>query len=546
MKIKIKHLTGSKSGQVEEFPASSGVLKLGRSSSCQVAYDPDLDDVVSREHASITVDEKENETFWIEDHHSSNGLFLNGRHVKEKAKIFAGDTVQLGKEGPKFTFELDPRPESHLKKTQVIDLNPLKATTLSSVPGQTPAPQKQGVGKETVQRMVAQEQKKSRTNIYLIAAGIAILVAVAGVTLWKKTERDKSGIEGVVANRLDRMNSERPLTPTEIARLNSKKVVYIEFAWKLIFTPSGEDLVHRYTTFQTQNGTGRAGLFIETSQGIEPMLITRSGNPNADFEPIRGAGSGTGFVVSQDGFIMTNRHVATAWLSSYDFPDHAFPGLLVRDGKIVENTLITKDMVKNWVPGEAMNINNESTSKAIHGSGLYLDVTFANNDLRVPASVVRISNKHDVAMIKIDLPQSLPKVDLYDNYNQITTGDAVTVLGYPGASPTQIGASRSYDPFNRNPKVVTIPVPTLSQGNIGRLIKGDNSAVSTDSYFSTFGDTYQLTINSTGPGNSGGPLFDDRGRVIGIFSAGSSMMTFAVPIKYGIELMGIQSVIDSN
>jgi S1-C subfamily serine protease len=56
---------------------------------------------------------------------------------------------------------------------------------------------------------------------------------------------------------------------------------------------------------------------------------------------------------------------------------------------------------------------------------------------------------------------------------------------------------------------------------------------------------YQLTVNSTGAGNSGGPVFDDRGRVIGIFTSSNSLdvkVTFAVPIRYGMELMGTSRV----
>ena len=59
---------------------------------------------------------------------------------------------------------------------------------------------------------------------------------------------------------------------------------------------------------------------------------------------------------------------------------------------------------------------------------------------------------------------------------------------------------------------------------------------------SVIGDSYQLQINTTGSGNSGGPVFDDHGRVIAIFYAGLSdgrtAVTFAVPIRYGKELMG--------
>jgi S1-C subfamily serine protease len=66
--------------------------------------------------------------------------------------------------------------------------------------------------------------------------------------------------------------------------------------------------------------------------------------------------------------------------------------------------------------------------------------------------------------------------------------------------------------------------------------------------FSTIGDVYQLTVNSTGGGNSGGPVFDDNGRVIAIFTLASGPMadfkvTFAVPIRYGMELMGLKRVL---
>ena len=62
---------------------------------------------------------------------------------------------------------------------------------------------------------------------------------------------------------------------------------------------------------------------------------------------------------------------------------------------------------------------------------------------------------------------------------------------------------------------------------------------------SQFGDVYQLTVNSTGGGNSGGPVMDSRARVIGLFTyaiQGDVRLTFAVPIRYGMELMGTKPV----
>jgi S1-C subfamily serine protease len=337
-----------------------------------------------------------------------------------------------------------------------------------------------------------------------------------------------------------------PKTPAQIAEENSDKVVFVEMAWKLIYTPTGEDLVHQFVTATINGQRKRAGVFIQTEQGIEPKLMTRSADPTADCEPIRGAGSSSGFVVAPDGFILTNRHVVANWMTTYSFPEETFPGVLVDDqGNLVSDMIVYKEMLGSWVPASALNINNMLATKVVDGTNLYLDITFSRNDSRIPAKVARISNKHDVAMVKIDIPRVLPTVDLYDNYNSIKTGDVITVLGYPGASPSQYSQIQSHDYFNINPQVVRIPVPTLSQGNIGRLIKG-STQTSTGNYYSGFGDSYQLTINSTGPGNSGGPLFDDQGRVIGIFSAGNAIMTFAVPIRYGLELMGIDPIIDSK
>jgi len=555
LKIKIKHQTGSKSGQIEEFAPNAGDVKMGRGNRCLIQYDPDIDDMVSREHAAISVDSQDAETFWIEDFNSSNGLFVNGKQVRGKTKIYAGDVVQLGAKGPTFIFDLDPRPESHIKKTQVVDVPPVKATTVhkTGVPaGQTPPqPQteKHGVGKETVQRMVLQERKKAKTNTLFIAAGILLLVVAGGIGIMRmiKGIPEPDPVLPIDYKLIkDEINKGAPKTPTQIAEENSDKVIFIEFAWKLIHAPTGDDLGHLLMKVNVNGEERLLGAFTRTSQGIEPCLVTRSSNIGGGFRQIGSMGTGSGFVVAPDGFILTNRHVVASWLAPYDFPGDIFPGVLLDDnGKIIPNALITKEMVSSWVPAAAYNINNDNAFKVVEGVNLYVDVTFARNDLRIPAKVSRISNKHDVAMIKIDIPSVLPIVELYDNYNTIKTGNDVTVMGYPGLSPSQFTAVQSQDYFNRNPQLVRVPVPTLSQGNIGRLIKG-STQTATGEYYSVMGDSYQLTINSTGPGNSGGPLFDDYGRVIGIYNSGNQMMTFAVPIKYGLELMGIDPVIESR
>jgi len=559
MKIKIKHQNGSKAGQVEEFAAQLGTLKIGRSSECQIQYDPDNDTVVSREHAVIKVDGADPETFWIEDLNSRNGLFLNGKPVTGKAKIYAGDAVQAGKNGPIFIFDLDPRPASHIKKTQVVDIQPAKPTTQSSLQADSltgsgsfvppAAPVKEGIGKETFERRISQERaKRKHSTLYLVAA-LLIIVVAAGLFLWKKFEQDdrkrlaeRQALSGALLNEIDEKTRPGSKTAAQISEENTNTVVFIEVAWKLIYTLTGEDLVHKYITV---NGAPQAA-FQKTSEGdIEPVIIPRTPNMAYDYVPIQGAGTASGFVISTDGFILTNRHVAANWYGSYKFREGTFPGVLVdENGQYIPGSVVTADMVPNWIPVNTYNINNENASKLIEGVNMYMDVTFAGNELRIPAKTVRISNKHDVAMIKIDLPKKLPVVECNDNYDVIKTGDEVVLLGYPGISPDQFSQIESLDYFVKNPQLVSVPVPTLSTGNIGRLIAG-STRTSSGNYIS-IGDSYQLTINTTSEGNSGGPLFDNQGKVIGLYNAQSDKISFAVPIKYGLELMGVDPVIESR
>jgi len=156
---------------------------------------------------------------------------------------------------------------------------------------------------------------------------------------------------------------------------------------------------------------------------------------------------------------------------------------------------------------------------------------------------VRPSQRHDVALIKVDAPPTLQYVNMSDTYDKTRQGDAVTVMGYPGISEEVLTVIKSRDMFNRESQQRVLPEPTLSTGNIGKILRAADAEVR-DGFmtFAPSGDTYQLTINSTGGGNSGGPMFDATGSVIGIYFAGKSgdaQISFAIPIRYGMELLRI-------
>ena len=183
-------------------------------------------------------------------------------------------------------------------------------------------------------------------------------------------------------------------------------------------------------------------------------------------QPQQGQGIGSGFVVSEDGYILTNAHVV-------------------------------------------------SDSGATASSVTVVFKSEGQDGTQVPATIVGSDDSTDVALLKID-PSQAPAftvVKLGDS-SAVQVGEQVVAIGNP------LGLD-----FSLSSGVVSATDRELQSPN-GATITG---GIQTDA-----------AINS---GNSGGPLFNAYGEVIGINEqiasqgGGNEGIGFAVPINTAVSVM---------
>jgi serine protease Do len=576
VRVVIRHLAGSKVNQVEKLQTKDVTeLTIGRDASTDIAFDPKRDDVVSRKHAAIRVkDDNGKLSFRIADLNSSNGTFLNGERLSGEAELLPEDVIELGEGGPKFTFDVEPRPANLAARTRTMGAMTATATHAVAGPATTAnrtqkqgvVPVKANVGKETVMRMLTDERRS--TNRVWIGAIAAVLVVgvVGGVVLYRHNVRVAAELAQASAAQGERLRGEaagqRGLSAGDIITKFGNATVWIDANWRLYDSETSRALFHRTYTINGET----LPCYVKMPDGKIVRWLTL-GDENRSNQPIGGDGRGSGFVVTENGFILTNKHVAAPWLMSYRLGRASNRGFVFPLGfnpsnarpKEIKEKVTIVDLssgqhaasIQNWIPEADGGFVFADTAtipigaggaRVFSGRNTELSVRFPGSRTSINAQLVRASPDSDVAQLKIESPQPLKKLDLATDDN-LKVGDRIIVLGYPAVSldttvrvaTTEGGVTRRRDEI--------VPEPTVNEGIISRL-GTETRRDGNEEVFGTLADAIQLSITTTGPGNSGGPAFNAAGKVVGIYTmsrvVGPVRVTFAVPIKYGRDMLAPQ------
>src|SRR5258708_4422138 len=202
--IIIRHIAGAKINRIDPFAlADTTEITFGREAGSTVMFDSPKDDMVSRKHAVLRIKNEAVPSFVIEDLKSSNGTFVNGERITGNRELLPEDAVEFGKGGPKFTFDIQPRPAGIQARTRVMSAIEASATRVTATTAATAAattaattaqsltvPPKAGIGRNTVMMLLSTERKKTSQLWMGALAAVLAFVMVGGGVIYLRVQQE--------------------------------------------------------------------------------------------------------------------------------------------------------------------------------------------------------------------------------------------------------------------------------------------------------------------------------------------------------------------
>lgn len=483
-------------------------LKIGRGSSNDVILD---DMTVSSAHAIIEI--QEDGQVFIKDLNSKNGTFVNNKLITSRVSIFANDSIRVG--------------NSELNWVNLIN-KPDKPP--KPVPSQVPIGSDEIMRKVTIGRssdnniVFSQKDissshaflaKKKNGSIVLVDNGSSNGTYVNGhrITLHTLHKGDKV----LLANKhnldwepiFESGKSTKWLKACIILAILT--IVFIGgwyyFSGKSwnpekIYSTYNKSEVLIITSFYYKANVGQHDFGMWVVEGEQCKKIENTSE--AMF------GTGTGFFISNDGKMITNKHVVNFWEYA---PQQA---------TIIKSHIQT--LIKNLIstgkldPIEFLPLVSEVhvTSELSFLGILPNDTHFTGINDVIQCSVMKIStNDIDLAIIQTNsksLPASVSKiVDVNkSDINEISVGKKIYSIGFPEG---------------------------LNMGNTNAGIEANNQSGEITQIRGDIEFGHNVAIRG---GASGSPVFNEYGNLIGVMNAGfvhTQGYNMAIKAKYVVEFV---------
>lgn len=481
-------------------------IKIGRSSTNDCVF---TNPSVSKLHAMLTVD-SDGQHGVLKDLSSTNGTYVNGYRIQTDTKVSYGDKIRFGSEETTLREILEKVNKTVMKVTPRMEQRSIgKSPDNHIVLNYSDVSRKHAILYKDNNGNIVIEDTNSTNGTYVNGIRITSKVLQQGdkVTITRNYPLNWENIFSPSNGRIRKHDFQ--WTKPTIAIL-SVLVLCVAgyFVWKNM-SWSKEKIYDEYNS---------AVCLVELQYGyrvlIEGTDVTAKLygsdliyiDDNQIKQGVTGGG-GTAFFISEDGKLATNLHIARPWL----FENHSqlikqnvdlkiltkYP-ILSRSSVEVEGVMTYIGIIPNGLPVTASNLIECREIKGHNDTNKDVAV-LQTLTLKLPAQVTNI-----IDINKADASEEAIKV-----------GKTVYTIGFPYT--LSIGVNSNKELANQ-----------AQEGSVtqdqGEYSFGHNAA--------------------TAGGASGSPMLNDKGRLVGVHSAGMTGSTgaqgfnSAIKVKYLLELLG--------